>query len=392
MTTIEHIATSFVLPLILAVSFPSILSGRQFQVGGNISSSTTPIKYALITFADALDTMKRFTILSDSLGNYQLSIITAVSNGETEIPSAMNLYQNYPNPFDQGTIIRYELPDDESVSLKIFNILGQQVKRVNHIAIYPGRHEIAWDGKDDLGKDVSPGIYFYQLLSTNKTQVKKMVHISPISAPGRIQYPYKGDAGVTSTASVVRRDGIFHVSIESVDSTQPYVVAQRISDFLISGDTILNFIAEEARIILGRSIDGVKIGDDSMTVINKIGQPDTIVGDDFVGVIFKYYRVDNPHSFMMISIFQDSLLTNGTAVFFLEVDSPYVGKTKEGVGIGTPREITWQLLGIPTNTDSSGSVIEDYYLVPPPAGNPPTGIYFVYPFDDRRIIRIKMSG
>lgn len=149
----------------------------------------------------------------------------------------------------------------------------------------------------------------------------------------------------------------------------------------------------EARIVLGRSIDNVMIGDDSLTVVRKIGEPDTIVGDDFQGVIFKYFRDENPYSFMMILIAQNSNLVSGTRAFLVEVQSPYSGETREGVGIGTLRDDALRLLGVPTSSDTTGSaIIVDYYNVPPPPGGLPTLFLFVYDFGDRKCIRIQMRG
>ena len=80
-----------------------------------------------------------------------------------EISSAFTLYQNYPNPFNSSTKIRYNLPFDSKVTLKIFNVLGKAVYTLEDSHKQAGIHSVVWNAHNELGGTVTSGIYFYQI-------------------------------------------------------------------------------------------------------------------------------------------------------------------------------------------------------------------------------------
>ena len=86
---------------------------------------------------------------------------------EENRPPMYQLSQNYPNPFNYQTVIWYYLPDvgyqPAEVEITIYNLLGKRVKSLVNGREYPGEHKVQWDGKDDSGKEVASGIYFYRL-------------------------------------------------------------------------------------------------------------------------------------------------------------------------------------------------------------------------------------
>jgi hypothetical protein len=90
-------------------------------------------------------------------------------------PKDFELYQSYPNPFNNQTIIKYDLLKSCQVSLTIYNILGQKVKTLVKERQAAGSKTVSWDGKDEKGKDLASGIYFYQLKAGEVTQTKRMV-------------------------------------------------------------------------------------------------------------------------------------------------------------------------------------------------------------------------
>jgi cytoskeletal protein CcmA (bactofilin family) len=90
------------------------------------------------------------------------------------IPSGFSLSQNYPNPFNPETQIRFQLPTATHVVMRIYNVRGQEIRRLLDSPYAAGTHIISWDGKDDYGNPVSTGIYFYQLKAGEFFQVKKM--------------------------------------------------------------------------------------------------------------------------------------------------------------------------------------------------------------------------
>jgi len=86
----------------------------------------------------------------------------AGSTGEA-IPTSFDLGQNYPNPFNPTTIIRYALPEASNVTLKIYNVLGQQVAELVNDVKDAGFFQAEWNGRNQYGQLVSSGVYFYRM-------------------------------------------------------------------------------------------------------------------------------------------------------------------------------------------------------------------------------------
>jgi len=89
------------------------------------------------------------------------------------------LGQNWPNPFNSTTAISYQLSEvsPHRTTLKIYNVLGQEVRMLVDEEQAPGYYSVVWDGRDNLGKDVSSGIYFCRLKVSRFSQTRKMVLI-----------------------------------------------------------------------------------------------------------------------------------------------------------------------------------------------------------------------
>ncbi len=96
-------------------------------------------------------------------------------NSENILPEAYALEQNYPNPFNPETRIRYAIPEQGHVTLKIYRINGQLVRTLQDADQSPGRYERIWDGNNEFGNKEGSGVYFYRLQSNNFTQVRKMI-------------------------------------------------------------------------------------------------------------------------------------------------------------------------------------------------------------------------
>ncbi len=92
------------------------------------------------------------------------------------IPLVPVLNGNYPNPFNPETKIAFSIPEDSKVNLTIYNIKGQKVKTLVNDQLEKGFHEIIWNSKDNNGKSVASGVYFYKFDVNSKTKgVKKML-------------------------------------------------------------------------------------------------------------------------------------------------------------------------------------------------------------------------
>jgi len=92
-------------------------------------------------------------------------------------PAQFALGQNYPNPFNARTMISYSLKSDADVTLKIYNILGQEVKSLVNKHQLAGTYTVTWDGKDSKGNDVATGIYFYRIKAGDFSAERKMTYL-----------------------------------------------------------------------------------------------------------------------------------------------------------------------------------------------------------------------
>ncbi len=105
-------------------------------------------------------------------------LITKVEGaGLTEVPVDFDLRQNYPNPFNPSTEIAFGLPKEDVVKLVVYNVLGAQVRTLAEGKFGVGYHSLIWDGADDFGRLVGPGMYFYRLETSSTTLTKKMIFL-----------------------------------------------------------------------------------------------------------------------------------------------------------------------------------------------------------------------
>ena len=95
--------------------------------------------------------------------------------GDDQLPTTVKLAQNYPNPFNPVTTIRYELPVDQHVRLKIFNLRGQRVATLVDGVQAAGFRAVEWNGTNDAGSRVSSGIYFCRFQAGDHVEVRKLV-------------------------------------------------------------------------------------------------------------------------------------------------------------------------------------------------------------------------
>ena len=110
------------------------------------------------------------------LGNFLAWSSSTVSNeGEVNLPTEFALYENYPNPFNPVTTIRFDVPEISDVSVTVFNVLGKEINSYNLNTMSPGTHQIKWRGIDNTGKPVSSGVYFYTIKAGDFFSTKKMM-------------------------------------------------------------------------------------------------------------------------------------------------------------------------------------------------------------------------
>ncbi len=91
------------------------------------------------------------------------------------VPLEFGLEQNYPNPFNPSTTIKYQLARQSDVSLKIYSVTGELVKTLVGGVEQPGYYTVKWNGENNNGKEISSGVYFYQLEAGSFESMEKML-------------------------------------------------------------------------------------------------------------------------------------------------------------------------------------------------------------------------
>jgi hypothetical protein len=101
--------------------------------------------------------------------------ITEFGAGVTPGTLSLRLAQNAPNPFGIETTIKFTVPSGMKANLAVYDVSGRLVRSVYDGVAAPGEHSAKWDGRDDFGSNVSPGVYFIKLATPEKSIEKKMV-------------------------------------------------------------------------------------------------------------------------------------------------------------------------------------------------------------------------
>ena len=96
--------------------------------------------------------------------------VVAVNSNDANNPKAFTLGQNYPNPFNPITQVNYSVPQQEYISLKVYNLLGQEVATLFEGIRQPGNYEATFDGSG-----LASGVYIYRLSANDFVEVKKLV-------------------------------------------------------------------------------------------------------------------------------------------------------------------------------------------------------------------------
>jgi hypothetical protein len=160
---------------------------RLVTVHGPFKMNLNDTAEAVIALVDGLGTSNlssvtalKFNITFAKTFYENLSIPTSVQ--QEGVPALFHVSQNYPNPFNPTTTIRFSLPASSKVSIRIFNILGQEVRTLVNGDQSAGEHVAVWDSRNSIGQIVSCGVYFYRLeiigmssISHYTLDVKKMI-------------------------------------------------------------------------------------------------------------------------------------------------------------------------------------------------------------------------
>jgi len=155
--------------------FKTILDAN--KQGGNweefffIADSAKYVKLVIIEPHDGWRQLGEFEVYETSLILMAKSTIAAVENNElVGSPETYSLSPNYPNPFNPETFIQYQLPEPSKVTIKIYNMMGQEIKVLVDAEKDAGHFTVRWDGKDNIGRTVASGIYLFRIEAYGENQ------------------------------------------------------------------------------------------------------------------------------------------------------------------------------------------------------------------------------
>ena len=107
-----------------------------------------------------------------------LQQITSLNvNEKISGPVLFTLFQNFPNPFNSSTSIKYEIFKSGLVKIVIINSKGEKVRSIINKYHHAGQYSIQWDGTDSQGINMASGIYFYKIISDGRIKTKKMIYL-----------------------------------------------------------------------------------------------------------------------------------------------------------------------------------------------------------------------
>jgi len=130
--------------------------------------------FMYIRDAESVTPIIRNHIFKDVIAWFQNETNADITGDETT-PAAYGLAQNFPNPFNPATTIKFDMKAKGHVAIKIYNVAGQLVRTLVDEVYEAGHHQVTWDGTNNIGSKVASGVYFYKMETKNFSQTKKMV-------------------------------------------------------------------------------------------------------------------------------------------------------------------------------------------------------------------------
>jgi glucuronoarabinoxylan endo-1,4-beta-xylanase len=235
----------FVFFYLMCIPLFSQVFAQTVAIDGKVTSNRWPIKEALVTFIDDVDTTKKLSAITDNSGNYQIGLPTSIKSNNNNLPASFELAQNYPNPFSSSTAIQYNVKKQSDIKVTIYDMLGREVRKFRVGLQTAGTHKILWDGRNSFGQKVANGIYLYKVQAGSKSRVKKMV----LNSGGKNFVPFQQadfrqmlkENHKTNELS----DGInYTVRIENTDNTSPMIIPKQFDNIQVRNDTTINFTVD----------------------------------------------------------------------------------------------------------------------------------------------------
>ncbi len=175
----------------------TVYDGKKFEIylNGELNASTTfsgqilqtPIDLTLgqvlpnnnaHNFKGVLDDIRIYNqaLPADEIRSLYKSL-TGIETTGNLLPENFALLQNFPNPFNSQTTIRYQLKNSSPVKIKIYDLLGQEVRLLLNQNQPAGFHTVNWNAENNLGVSVASGIYIYEMQAENFQQKRKLIFL-----------------------------------------------------------------------------------------------------------------------------------------------------------------------------------------------------------------------
>ncbi|MEO8666231.1 MAG: DUF4331 family protein [Ignavibacteria bacterium] len=143
---------------------PPFSTGVNAQLGDGVQRNDKPFQ----------TTFPYLAAPSEGYANSHGVVVSVSNSGQSVNPDGFGLLQNYPNPFNPSTQIKYVLTKTDNVSLKVYDILGKEVRTLVNERLTAGEKVVMWDGLDNNGKSVASGTYFVKIVTSAGVDSKKM--------------------------------------------------------------------------------------------------------------------------------------------------------------------------------------------------------------------------
>mgnify|MGYP003322819214 FL=1 len=150
-----------------AADFPLLVQGDSMQIGWDIPVAEEG-QWHLLLNQQVIELRGAGSLAVEPAAVLQVRRLGA-------LPQAYSLAQNFPNPFNPSTTIRYNLKEAGAVTLRIYDVMGQRVRELVNAPQSAGRYQLTWDGRDQRGTPVANGVYFYELRAGEFRALRKMV-------------------------------------------------------------------------------------------------------------------------------------------------------------------------------------------------------------------------
>ena len=155
-------------PRVYSVSFP----GDNFSAkqGGMTSNDMdgNGLPELMIAYEDG-DSLQSWIVMLEATSTVGIEL-----NPGQKVLRSFSLNQNYPNPFNPTTTISYQVPSAQKVTLKIYDMLGKEVKTLVDNTVGAGTHSVVWNGTNNAGSKIGSGVYIYTLRVGHKLLTRRM--------------------------------------------------------------------------------------------------------------------------------------------------------------------------------------------------------------------------